>query len=95
MLLSETLPKSIAILGAGAIGMEFAYILSSFGTKVTVVELMDQVLPWMTTIRQVWKRLLPRGVVSICSARAKKAEVTGREPPSCSAKDETKTEIAG
>ena len=38
-------PKSIVILGAGAIGVEFAYFLSSFGTKVTLVEMKPRVLP--------------------------------------------------
>ncbi|MDO9549304.1 MAG: dihydrolipoyl dehydrogenase [Candidatus Marinimicrobia bacterium] len=41
----ETLPKSILILGAGAIGVEFAYILNSFGVEVHLVEMMDQILP--------------------------------------------------
>lgn len=38
-------PKSIVIVGAGAIGAEFAYFLNSFGTKVTLVEMLDQILP--------------------------------------------------
>ena len=38
-------PKSIAIVGAGAIGVEFAYFLNAFGTKVTLVEMLPQVLP--------------------------------------------------
>lgn len=38
-------PKSIVIIGAGAIGAEFAYFLNAFGTKVTLVEMMDQILP--------------------------------------------------
>jgi len=38
-------PKSIAIVGAGAIGVEFAYFLSSFGTQVTLVEMLPQILP--------------------------------------------------
>jgi dihydrolipoamide dehydrogenase len=38
-------PKSIVILGAGAIGVEFAYFLNSFGTKVTLVEMKSRVLP--------------------------------------------------
>lgn len=41
----ETLPKSIMIMGAGAIGVEFAYILNSFGVEVHLVEMMDQILP--------------------------------------------------
>ncbi len=38
-------PKSILIVGSGAIGMEFAYFFNAFGTKVTVVELLDRILP--------------------------------------------------
>ena len=38
-------PKSLLAIGAGAIGMEFGYFLSTLGTKVTVVEVLDQVLP--------------------------------------------------
>jgi len=38
-------PKSLAIIGAGAIGMEFAYFYHAFGTKVTVIEMMDRLLP--------------------------------------------------
>jgi dihydrolipoamide dehydrogenase len=38
-------PKSIVIVGAGAIGAEFAYFLNAFGTKVTLVEMLPQILP--------------------------------------------------
>lgn len=38
-------PKSILIMGAGAIGAEFAYFLNTFGTKVTLVEMLPHVLP--------------------------------------------------
>jgi len=38
-------PESIVIVGAGAIGVEFAYFLNALGTKVTLVEMLDQVLP--------------------------------------------------
>mgnify|MGYP001437138174 CR=1 FL=1 len=38
-------PESIAIMGAGAIGAEFAYFLNAFGTKVTLVEMLPNVLP--------------------------------------------------
>jgi len=40
-----TLPKRIAIIGAGAIGLEFATVFSRLGCKVIVLELMNQVLP--------------------------------------------------
>ncbi len=39
------LPKSMIIIGAGAIGVEFAYFYNAFGTKVTMVEMMPSILP--------------------------------------------------
>ncbi len=39
------LPKSLVILGAGAIGCEFAYVMNSFGVEVTLIELADHILP--------------------------------------------------
>jgi len=44
-ILQETLPKTALIIGAGAIGMEFATIWNGYGVPVTVVEMMDRVLP--------------------------------------------------
>ena len=41
----DTLPTSLTIIGAGAIGAEFAYFFSSFGTKVTLIEAEDRILP--------------------------------------------------
>ncbi|MCK4443839.1 MAG: dihydrolipoyl dehydrogenase [Thermoplasmata archaeon] len=41
----EQLPSSLLIVGGGAIGVEFAQIFSSLGTKVTIVELMGEILP--------------------------------------------------
>lgn len=38
-------PKTLVVVGAGAIGMEFAYFYHSMGTKVTIVEMMDRILP--------------------------------------------------
>jgi dihydrolipoamide dehydrogenase len=38
-------PRELLVIGAGAIGMEFAYFFNAFGTKVTVVEMLDRVLP--------------------------------------------------
>ena len=38
-------PESMVIIGSGAIGMEFAYFYNAFGTKVTVVEMVDRILP--------------------------------------------------
>lgn len=38
-------PKSIIVVGSGAIGIEFAYFYNSIGTKVTVVEFLDNIVP--------------------------------------------------
>lgn len=42
---AKELPDSIIVLGAGAIGAEMAQVMSRFGTKVTVVEALDRILP--------------------------------------------------
>ena len=44
-LAAKTLPKSVIIVGAGAIGVEFAYFYNAFGSKVTLVEMLPNVLP--------------------------------------------------
>jgi dihydrolipoamide dehydrogenase len=44
MVLAEQ-PKEIVIIGAGAIGVEFAYFFNAFGTKVTIVEMLPHLLP--------------------------------------------------
>jgi len=44
-ILQETLPKSALIVGAGAIGMEFATIWNSYGVPVTIVEMLDRITP--------------------------------------------------
>ncbi|SFD46880.1 dihydrolipoyl dehydrogenase [Streptomyces aidingensis] len=45
LILTEELPRSVVIAGAGAIGIEFAYVLHNYGVKVTVVEFMDRMAP--------------------------------------------------
>ena len=44
-IMTRELPESIVIVGAGAIGMEFAYVLSNYGVKVTIIEFLDRALP--------------------------------------------------
>ena len=41
----KKLPKSLVILGGGAIGCEFAFVMNAFGVEVTVVEMVDHLLP--------------------------------------------------
>jgi dihydrolipoamide dehydrogenase len=44
-ILAEELPGSIVVAGAGAIGVEFSYVMNSYGVDVTLVEYADRVLP--------------------------------------------------
>jgi dihydrolipoamide dehydrogenase len=44
-IVTEELPGSIIIAGAGAIGVEFAYVLANYGVKVTIVEFLDRIMP--------------------------------------------------
>ncbi|MCC4249826.1 MULTISPECIES: dihydrolipoyl dehydrogenase [Microbacterium] len=44
-ILNRELPSSIVIVGAGAIGMEFAYVMTNYGVKVTIIEFLDRALP--------------------------------------------------
>ncbi len=41
----EQAPKTMAIVGAGAVGCEFADIFNAFGTKVTLIEALPRILP--------------------------------------------------
>ncbi|MFO8064796.1 MAG: dihydrolipoyl dehydrogenase [Spirochaetia bacterium] len=75
-LMLEKLPESLLVLGAGYIGMEFAHIMSSFGVEVTVVEMLDQVLPASDAeaagvIHSEFKR---RGVKMLTGAKASAME---------------------
>jgi dihydrolipoamide dehydrogenase len=64
LLALETPPKSIAIIGAGAIGCEFASFFADIGTQVTLVEMLDSVVPLEDKDcgRVVQKALTERGV---------------------------------
>lgn len=44
-ILQEKLPKSVVIVGGGAIGLEFATVWSSYGSQVTLVEMLDRIAP--------------------------------------------------
>lgn len=44
-MLQKKVPGKMVIVGSGAIGMEFAYFYSAFGTEVTIIEMLPQILP--------------------------------------------------
>lgn len=71
-------PKEIIIIGAGAIGIEFAYFFNAFGTKVTVVEMMPNILPVEDTEVSVAleKSLSRQGIRILTGTKVEKAEAT-------------------
>ena len=44
-IMDEKLPESVIIAGGGAIGVEFAYVMSNYGVKVTIVEFLERLVP--------------------------------------------------
>jgi dihydrolipoamide dehydrogenase len=47
LLAVETIPKRLTVIGGGVIGVEFAGLFSAFGTEVTVIEMTDEIVPFM------------------------------------------------
>ena len=45
LLMSDELPESMVVIGGGAVGVEFATIYNAFGVKVTLIEMIDRILP--------------------------------------------------
>lgn len=59
-------PKSMIIIGAGAIGIEFAYFYNAFGTKVTMVEMLPNALPYEDAdVSQVIEKAYQKQGISI------------------------------
>lgn len=75
----EKLPKDLIIVGAGAIGIEFAYFYSVLGTKVTIIEMLDNILPIEDTEVSLTleKNFRKRGIEIYTKAVVEKAEVKG------------------
>ena len=73
-------PKDIIVIGAGAIGIEFAYFFNAFGTKVTVVEMLPNILPIEDTEVSVTleKALTKQGMKILAGTKVEKAEATDK-----------------
>ncbi|HEY1487134.1 MAG TPA: dihydrolipoyl dehydrogenase [Micromonosporaceae bacterium] len=70
-ILSADLPSSIIIAGAGAIGVEFAYVLHNYGVQVTIVEYLDRMVPLedKAVSAELLKRYKRLGVEVLTGAR--------------------------
>ncbi|MFD6336799.1 dihydrolipoyl dehydrogenase [Streptomyces sp. NPDC060131] len=75
-ILSDTLPESIVIAGAGAIGVEFAYVLHNYGVKVTIVEFLDRLVPLEDAeiSKELAKRYRRLGIEVLTSTRVEEID---------------------
>lgn len=75
----EEVPASMAIIGGGVIGVELAFVYASLGCSVTILELMDRILPMVdeevSSIAR--KRLSKQGITILTSAKVK--AIRGRQ----------------
>jgi dihydrolipoamide dehydrogenase len=76
-LLMERVPETLAIIGAGAVGMEFADVFNAFGVKVTIIEALPRILPLEDAEASdaLSKSYRKRGIDVIAGAKVTKANV--------------------
>ena len=72
-------PKSMVVVGSGAIGTEFAYFYNSVGTKVTLVEYLDRIVPVedADVSKELEKNFKKQGIEVLTGANVEKVEVQG------------------
>jgi dihydrolipoamide dehydrogenase len=87
-MMSPEAPKTLAIVGAGAIGCEFADVYAAFGTQVTIIEMADRVLPLedRDCSAVVEKSYRKRGMNVLTGVSLEKAEI-GKKGVSLTIKD--------
>jgi dihydrolipoamide dehydrogenase len=85
-------PKSIVVMGSGAIGCEFAYFYNAMGTKVTIVEFMPNILPIEDedVSKEVAKSFKKSGIDIMTDASVESVDTSGN---GCKVKVKTKTGI--
>jgi dihydrolipoamide dehydrogenase len=81
----DTLPKDIVIVGAGAVGVEFASMYADIGVKVTLLEYLPQIVPLedADVSKIVERSFTKRGMTVITNARFDAASVTADENGIC------------
>jgi dihydrolipoamide dehydrogenase len=76
-MMAQQAPKTLAVIGAGAIGCEFADVYAAFGTQVTIIEMAPRILPLedKDCSAVVEKSYRKRGMTILTGAKLEKAEV--------------------
>lgn len=79
-LVLDDVPEKLIVVGSGAIGMEFSYVFHSYGAEVTVVEMVDQLLPLEDpeVASEVQKAFQKSGMQIMTSTRTEGAEITDK-----------------
>lgn len=77
-ILQEKLPQSVILIGAGAIGLEFATIWSSYGSQVTIVEMLPRIAPLEDeeVSAELTKAFNKRGIKTLAGTRVQSIETT-------------------
>jgi dihydrolipoamide dehydrogenase len=90
LLMLREVPKSLLVVGGGAVGLEFAVIMRAFGCEVTIVEMLPEILPGLDRdlVKRMGLVLRKQGVKILANARVLGFEEAGNE---VRAKIETKT----
>lgn len=80
-ILTDSLPASIVISGAGAIGIEFAYILNCYGVDVTIVEFLDRILPLEDeeVSAELTRRYKRAGITVLTSTKVESIDDSGEQ----------------
>ncbi|MFD9886727.1 dihydrolipoyl dehydrogenase [Streptomyces alboflavus] len=80
-ILADELPRSVVIAGAGAIGIEFAYVLHNYGVKVTIVEFLDRMAPLedVDVSKELAKQYRKLGIDVLTSTRVESIDESGEQ----------------
>jgi dihydrolipoamide dehydrogenase len=74
LLAAQTVPKRLAVIGGGVIGVEFAGLFSSLGSEVTIIEMMDEIVPFMDKEQAPLLRRAMKGVNFKLGCKVEKIE---------------------
>lgn len=86
-------PKSLAIIGGGVVGIEFASLFARFGTQVTVIEAAPQILPFEDeeTVKELVRCVKKQGVAIETNAKITSIDDKGKEGVQLTTADGTRT----
>jgi dihydrolipoamide dehydrogenase len=77
-ILQDKLPKSVVVIGSGAIGVEFSTVWSSYGTDVTIVEMLPRIVPLEDedVSKELEKEFKKRGIKALTGHKVEAVETT-------------------